>query len=366
MPGPRPYSLKIAPPVRRELEALAHGGKVPHWLAIRAKIVLSSEGGTSIPDVAAIAGCDERSVRKWRRRFANDPRIDALRDRPRTGRPTRVPVDARCAVVKIACTRPADKQEAPFRDVWTYRTLGDQLFAELGVRLSTSEIGRILRANELQPHRMRPWLHSPDPEFQPKVRRICNLYLDPPPGAAVVCVDEKTSIQALSRKHATKPAAPRRVGKFEFEYVRHGTRSLIAGFDVRTGQVFGQCRERRTAQDLLEFMEALAKRYPTGPVYVIWDNLNIHSGEQWRLFNERHGGRFHFVYTPLHASWVNQVEVWFGILQRRILRFGEFESTDALAARILAFIEHWNTHEAHPFRWTFRGRFQHHPGERAA
>ena len=148
--------------------------------------------------------------------------------------------------------------------------------------------------------------------------------------------------------------------------MRHSTRSLIAAFDTGSGKVFGQCRARRTADDLLAFMEALARKYPTGDVYIIWDNLNIHCGAAWDAFSRRHGGRFHFVHTPLHASWVNRVEIWFGILQRRVIRYGEFDSVQDLSARIHGFITHWNRFEAHPFRWTFRGRFSHHPEHLAA
>ena len=223
--------------------------------------------------------------------------------------------------------------------------------------LSESEIGRILRNVDFRPHQVRLWLHSPDPEFRPKVARICDLYLSPPPGAHVVCVDEKTCIQALSRKHPMRRAAPGAPGRFEFEYKRHGTLTLLAAFDVRRGTVFGQCRERRTAADLDDFMRALARRYPKGEVWIVWDNLNIHCGAAWERFAVEHGGRFHFAYTPKHASWINQVEIWFGILQRRVLALGDFASRDELAERIDGFIAHWNRCEAHPFRWTFRGRF---------
>jgi hypothetical protein len=198
------------------------------------------------------------------------------------------------------------------------------------VRISLSEVRRILCAAELRPHRVRYWLHSQDPEFRQKVERICELYLSPPPDTAVMCVDEKTCIQALERKHRGRPAAPGRDGRQEFEYIRHGTRVLIAAFDVRTGEVFGQLRKRRTADDLDQFMRDLARRYSRGPVYVVWDNLNIHHGDAWERFNARHGRRFHFVHTPLHASWVNQVEIWFGILQRRILKHGHFKTPEAM------------------------------------
>jgi transposase len=207
----------------------------------------------------------------------------------------------------------------------------------------------------IRPHRVRLWLHSPDPDFQSKVARICRLYRSPPKGAAVVCVDEKTGMQALERRFPLRPAAPGRAPRREFEYVRHGTRTLIAAFDVRTGRVLAHCGPKRSARELERFMEALARAYPTGEVYVVWDNLNIHTGVRWDEFNARHGGRFHFVFTPLHASWVNQIEIWFSVLARRVLRDGSFTSASELTARVLGFVRHWNAKEAHPFRWTFRG-----------
>jgi len=290
----------------------------------------------------------------------------SLKDDARSGRPPQVQVETRCELVKLACARPSADNHAPFHEVWTYSALGNALQETTGVRLSCSEIGRILRSEDLRPHRMRLWLHSPDPEFRDKVRRICELYRAAAQGAPVLCIDEKTCIQALTRKHPIVYPQPGSPGRFEFEYKRHGTMALLAAFDVRSGKVFGQCRRRRTAKDLNEFMEEIAKRYPQGDVFVIWDNLNIHIGKAWEAFNARHGGRFHFVFTPKHASWTNQIEIWFSILQRRVIRYGQFPSREELAVRIEQFIKHWNRHEAHPFRWTFRGRFRQHPELRAA
>jgi transposase len=234
--------------------------------------------------------------------------------------------------------------------------LQEALREETGWGLSRSEIQRILHAENLRPHRLRLWLHSPDPEFQPKVQRICQLYLEPPEGATVLCVDEKSGIQALERRYPTQRPRCGKPGRFEFEYRRHGTRTLLAAFDTRTGQVFGHCGAQRRESDLLAFMDTVAERYPTGPVYVIWDNLNIHHGTRWEVFSQRHGGRFHFVYTPLHASWVNQVEIWFGVLQRRVLRYSNFSSLEELESAILGFLTRWNAFEAHPWKWTFRGQ----------
>ena len=322
---------------------------------IRAQIVLLCSRGLSNAKIAQSVGCTERTVRKWRGRFAQAPTLDALKDRPRSGRPAVVPVATRCEVVKLACQRP-EGSKARFRDVWTLGSLRQALREETGWELSCSEIRRILQIEHLRPHRMRLWLHSPDPEFQAKVERICQLYLEPPEGATVLCIDEKSGIQALERRYPTQSPCRGEPGRFEFEYRRHGTRALLAAFDTRTGQVFGHCGASRKESDLLAFMEAIAERYPTGPVYVIWDNLNIHHGERWEVFNQRHEGRFHFVYTPLHASWVNQIEIWFGILQRRILRYGSFSSPEGLAAAVLGFVDSWNAFEAHPWKWTFRGQ----------
>jgi transposase len=305
-------------------------------------------------------------VRKWRSRWSPWRGLSSLDDAYRSGRPARVPPGDRAALIKLACDVP---EEMSFRDVWTYPALQEALLNDVGRTLSVSEIGRILRAEEIRPHRMKVWLHSPDPDFAPKVDRVTQLYLNPPAGSVVLCVDEKPGIQALERIHPTKLAKRGIGGRFEFEYVRHGTKTLIAALDVANGTVFGQVRNTRKAKDLMAFMEALAKRYPTGDVYIVWDNLNIHYDgptERWIKFNRRHGGRFHFVYTPLHASWVNQIEIWFSILQRRVIRRGSFRSGEELVWRILGFIGRYNRVDAKPCRWKFRGTTRSRSRRRAA
>ncbi|MBS2023922.1 MAG: IS630 family transposase [Deltaproteobacteria bacterium] len=346
--------------LRQELERLLRRGKAEHRQVVRACIVLKAADGEASRAIAKALGVDIKTVREWRRRFSRERRrsMHSLMDAARSGRPPRVPLEVRCEVVKLACDRP--HEHVPFRNIWNRTSLSEALWQETGWRLSASEVGRILRDAELRPHRMRLWLHSPDPRFRELVRIICALYLRPPAGATVLCVDEKTCIQALERRRLFQAAVPGRVGRSEFEYIRHGTRNLIAALDIATGKVFGQCRKRRTAKDLAAFMEQLARRYPTGEVYIVWDNLNIHCGDPWKHFSARHGGRFHFVHTPKHASWMNQIEIWFSILHRRVLKHGDFANVDQMLGAILGFIAHWNRVEAHPFRWTFRGRFTHH------
>lgn len=355
MSRPSASAVLVSPIEKLALKRVARSRTAPVRLVERAKMVLLASQQMPNAAIAREVGCSEDTVRKWRSRWSDELGLESLDDLHRSGRPARVPPGDRAALIKLACDVP---KESSFRDVWSYAGLREALLDEVGRTLSLSEIGRILRAKELRPHRMKVWLHSPDPDFAVKVDRVTKLYVDPPKGAVVVCVDEKPGIQALERIHPKKLAKPGVAGRYEFEYVRHGTKTLIAALDVATGKVFGQVRDTRKADDLIEFMEALAERYPSGDVYVVWDNLNIHydgPGGRWQAFNARHGGRFHFVYTPLHASWVNQIEIWFSILQRRVIRRGSFRSGEELKWRILGFIGRHNRIAAKPFRWTFRG-----------
>ncbi len=253
-------------------------------------------------------------------------------------------------------------EPVPSRAGKTTRTL-EELAHEAAARgivdcISRSSYQRLLAAGEVRPHRIRGWVHSPDPQFREKVTEITDLYLHPPAGAVVLSIDEKTGMQALERRFPDRPPAPGRPRRREFEYTRHGTQSLLCAFEVHRGRVVGQCGPTRTAADLVRFMEDLTVLYPTGPVHVIWDCLNIHFDgreQRWTAFNARHGDRFVFHYTPTHASWVKQVELFFSILERQCLRNGSFRSTEELRAVVLEFIAAWNRDRARPFRWTFTG-----------
>lgn len=329
----------------------------PHDLVVRARIIELAARGFCNADIGRRLGIPIRRVRRWRNRFAADPRMRTLHDRPRSGRPAEVPLAVRARLISLACERVGD-DKTPFRVLWSYEALQSALEADTGVRISVSEIGRILRNAAIRPHRVRMWLNSQDPKFAEKSRLVCRHYVEPEPGVTVLCVDEKR-LFAHSHKVDLKPPGRHSCTRRESEWSRHGSSVLLAAFNAATGEVYGECRARRTGDDLVEFMEAVAARVP-GKVVVIWDNLNVHydgKSKRWTEFNERHGGRFTFVYTPKHASWLNQVECWFSILERRVLRHASFPSVDAVHERVAGFIGHWNTHEAHPFNWTFRGSF---------
>lgn len=357
MPGVCATPVKLPSVLRKTLQRRARSLKASHRDVVRAQIALLSEQGLPNAEIARQVGCDIKTARKWRRRIAAIPDESSLRDEPRSGRPPAVSPEVHQHLIHLACARPEDSK-APFETIWTLSSLSSALARQTGVLLSRSEVWRVLQGTALRPHRVRIWLHSPDPDFRLKVAALCRLYIRPPQGATVLCIDEKPGIQALEHRHPLRPCAPDRPVRKEFEYIRHSTCSLLASLDVRTGEVLGHCGPKRDAQTLLAFMERVAAHYPTGPIYIIWDNLNIHHGPRWVEFNARHGFRFRFIYTPLHASWVNQIEQWFSVLTRRVLRHASFRSLAELAERILAFITYWNHEEAHPFRWTFRGRWR--------
>jgi len=293
------------------------------------------------------------------------------------------PPEDRHKVVVLATTKPADLG-LPLSH-WSLDDLALQILKDAHYRdMSRSTINRILNRNDLKPHRYTQWLHSDDPEFEAKTLAIARLYLDAPRlhqhGELVLCVDEKTSIQALERKHPDRPMAPGQPERREFEYIRHGTRCLIATLVVPTGQILGDVSRRRGSLDFCRHLRHVAAQLPdTKRFHWVMDNLNTHwnlslcrciarlsgvpfepknlrTGAQRRAFltNPEHQHVIH--YTPKHGSWLNQIEIWFGVLQRRVIRRGNFRSKADLTRKILEYIAYYNKHLAHPYRWTYTGQ----------
>jgi transposase len=220
-----------------------------------------------------------------------------------------------------------------------------------GADISADTIGRILKGAQLQPHRHHYFLQSRDPLYDEKRRAIVRLYLEPPPGATILSLDEKPNIQALSRRHPDLPMRPGRPVLREFEYVRHSVVHLFAAFNVGTGRIIAHVQREKTHVEFIELLERCAWYHRREPVHCIVDNASYHSTPAVKAWLADHP-RFRFHYTPTHASWLNQVECWFSILDAKALRRGSFESQHALAEAIREYIAHWNA-QAHPFNWTY-------------
>ena len=350
-PGRQAQAVKLRRKEREALEALVRKATAPQREVMRAKIALMANEGRTTAAIAASLGLSLPSVSKWRGRVASQG-VAGLREGRRPGRPRRIGDTQRLQLLALACERAEDGGRAtPTLDELCERAVQQGVVPSI----SRSHLQRILQAGDVRPHRVRQWLHSPDPQFREKVNAICELYRQAPKGSVVLSIDEKTSIQAIERKHADRAPRPGRIRRREFEYIRHGTQALTAALDVHSGRVLGRCTDRRTQDDLVGFMEDVARAYPSGTVHVIWDNLNTHRAQAvWDEFNARHAERFVFHFTPLHASWVNQIELLFGIYSRRVLRHASHTSTAQLRQRTDAFIAQRNA-SPKPFSWTFAG-----------
>ncbi|MBI4430772.1 MAG: IS630 family transposase [Candidatus Omnitrophica bacterium] len=342
---------------REDLKEIVRCQRGEARLHRRARMILLAAEGKSISSIARSVGTIRLHVNQWLKRF-EEHRLDGLQDLPRDGRPIEITPLERHQVIATACRSP--KELGFQRTLWNYETLVNAVTSSGLVRqISTQTAWRILDDAEIKPHRVKMWCHSKDPLYQQKMRAIVHLYTHLPKGEAVLSIDEKTGMQAFSRSRALKSSEPGQSGRFEFEYKRNGTRCLFACFDVKTGKVLGRCTQKRKRPDFLSFMDWVASVYRKRRVHVVLDNLNTHcntnQGDFVTEWNKQHKDRFVFYYTPTHGSWLNQVELWFGIVSRRILRYGNFRSPDELIAAIEAFIEEWNKTEAHAFRWTYEG-----------
>jgi transposase len=264
------------------------------------------------------------------------------------------PPQARYLVVSVACQKERDFSGFSHYSV---RDLA-RLVAGRGdiITMSPATVQRILEEMVLKPHRFRYWLTRTDPEFERKMEEIVQLYLDPPRNSRLLCVDEKTGIQALERLHPTLPMRPGQVEYREFEYIRHGVVDLMAAFDVRTGHVFGQCYRRHTNREFRHFLRTLRARDPDRRWHLILDNASYHTKHEVLEWCAAQRPKITVHWLPYHGSWLNQVEIWFSILSRKCLRRASVCSSAGLRSVIHRFIDTWNNSFAHPFAWTYTGK----------
>lgn len=337
--GAQAVSIELSGDERAELAALAARRKTTQALALRARIVLACALGEQNKQVAARLCVDVNTVSKWRRRFAAH-RIDGLQDEPRSGAPRTID-DARieATIVRTLESLPAGATH------WSSRGMAR------ASGLSTSTVQRVWRAFGLQPHRMETFKLSTDPNFVPKVRDVVGLYLSPPANAIVLCVDEKSQIQALDRSQPMLPMRPGQAARRTHDYTRHGTTTLFAALDIATGQVIGKCYARHRAVEFRKFLNEVEARIPPGlEVHLVMDNYATHKAPPVRDWLARRP-HWHVHLTPTSSSWLNQVERFFALLTDKQIKRGVHRSVMELRAAIRSFINQHNS-APKPFNWT--------------
>jgi len=332
--------FRLQPQQRERLEQILRSTRISAGLARRAQVLLLLADGISLRQIQAQTGMSPRRIQHWKRSWRKKG-LDGLLDAPRPGRPKKL------TVAKEAAILAATKEHPPGPVThWSTRRLARRL------GLSNVTVMRVWHKAGLQPHRLRRYMASPDPNFEAKAKDILGLYLHPPENTAVFCLDEKTAIQALDRTQPALPLRPHQPERQTFEYVRYGTVSLFAALEVHSGKVMGRCAPRHTSEEFVQFLEEAVAAHRRKTIHVILDNLSVHKTPAVQAWAKGHPHvEFHF--TPTYASWLNQVEIWLGMITRDCIRRGVFHSASDLAHKIMTYIRLYNRN-AQPFRWTYR------------
>ena len=339
MPGRSAVRIELSDGERTELQARVRGRKTTRGDAVRAEIVLRAAEGMTNLAIAERLGVTRLTVASWRKRFAAR-RLDGLLDEPRPGAPRKIGDEK---IAEVVTTTLETMPRAATH--WSTRSMAR------ASGLSASTVHRIWRAFSLQPHRSETFKLSSDPRFVEKVLDIVGLYLNPPERALVLCVDEKSPIQALDRTQPLLPLRPGQAERRTHDYKRHGTTSLFAALDVKLGTIIGKCMPRHRADEFRRFLDTVEKNVPADlDVHVVMDNASSH---KTALIRDRFAKRpaWHAHYTPTSSSSINQVERFFGLLTEQKIRRGAHRSTKDLEAAITDYIDARNA-DPKPFRWT--------------
>lgn len=328
---------------KQELITMSRSHKLEKRYVERALIILHSANGLTLDQIIGLTGKSRPVVNKWRNRFRKE-RIEGLKDAPRSGKPTTITPQQKALVIEKACTKP----EGGYTN-WSQGRIAKE------VGISQSKVFQILKKADLKPHKTDYWCGiSRDPEFERKMINIIGLYMSPPENAMVICVDEKTQIQALDR---TQPELPLRSGNPKRQtatYKRNGTVSLIAALAVHTGEVTAKTIKSNNAANFLKFLKSLDRKYRNKKLHVIADNLAVHKHKDVKRWLEgKRKIKVHF--TPTYSSWLNQVEIWFSILTKDVVKGGIWQSSEQLAKQLMDYVKTYNSTRAKPFQWTYTG-----------
>src|SRR4051794_32598548 len=322
---------------RERLVSLTRSTTVRAGLALRARVVLLAAEGVANTAIAEQVGLSRPKVIGWRQRYERSG-LKGLDDADRSGRPRRIDH----AMIVAETLKPPPKRLGVTH--WSSRLLAERL------KVGNATVARAWRDYGVQPWRAETFKFSTDPELVAKVTDVVGLYLAPPASAVVLCVDEKSQIQALDRTQPTLPMQPQLPERRTHDYVRHGTTTLFAALEIATGTVTAACKPRHRHQEFLAFLKQVARAYPDRELHLVMDNYAAHKRVEIRDWLAAHP-RVHVHFTPTSGSWLNLVEVWFGIIERLAIHRGTFRSVRELNAKIRAFVNGWND-RCHPFVWT--------------
>ncbi|MDR8394684.1 IS630 family transposase [Aliifodinibius sp. S!AR15-10] len=327
--------------VKDQLLTYGRSHKVERRLNLRAQIILDWKNGLTYRASSEKHGVGENVIGKWRKRFASEG-LAGLADARRSGRPAQFTEADRNKVIHLACQRTESDTQR-----YSQHEIADMC------GMSQSWVSEILRGADLKPHKTEYWCgRSPDPEFESKMIDIIGLYLNPPENALVLSVDEKTQIQALDR---TQPELPLRKGnprRVTNTYKRNGTVNLMAALAVQTGEVTARQADRNNSENFLKFLKHLDRKYRNVQIHIIMDNLSTHKNKQVTQWLDKKR-KFHVHFTPTYASWLNQIEIWFSIMSRKILKDGVWHSRQQLVDQLMSYIKDYNQKNAKPFNWTY-------------
>ena len=334
------FSVELSPPEQDQMQRWVSAHGTPQHVALRCRIVLAAAEGQSDVVIAEQLSINRKTVILWRQRFCEKRLIGLWEIAPGRGRKPTYDMDKIGAIVDATLqTKPAGMTH------WSCRTMAKSQ----GVSKST--INNVWRAHNLKPHRVESFKLSRDPKFLEKMTDVIGLYLNPPQQAIVLCVDEKSQIQALDRTQPGLPMKKGRCGTMTHDYKRNGTTTLFAALEVLQGKVIGQCYQRHRHQEFLRFLRTLDREFPGKvPLHLIMDNYGTHKHENVRAWLKRHP-RFVLHFVPTSSSWLNLVERWFGELEAKAIRRGVFQSVDDLKCCIVAFLAAWNQ-DPQPYVWT--------------
>jgi transposase len=340
---------RIAQPItateaqQEELLVMVRSLKIEKRYSQRAEVVLLSLQGKSIEEIVEDTGMSKPAVNKWRQRFRQQG-LGGLKDAPRSGKPTVITARQKAMVVHKACEKPAGGYTN-----WSQERIARQ------VGISQSKVHQILKQADLKPHKIEYWCgKSPDPQFESKMINIVGLYMNPPENAIVLCVDEKTQIQALDRTQPVLPLKEKAPKRLTATYKRNGTIALIAALAVHSGEITAKTMKSNNADNFLRFLKKLDRAYRNKTLHIIVDNLSVHKNQKVKEWlSSKRKIKLHF--TPTYSSWLNQVEIWFNILTKDVLKGGIWKSVEQLSSQMLEYIDTYNQTRAKPFAWTYTG-----------